>query len=523
MTSVRPNRSAGILLHPTCLPGPFGIGDLGPAAYAWVDHPRPRPSRPGGRSCPLGPTGLRRLALPVLLRVRRQPQPAQPRAPGPRRPARHDDLGGRLVPGRPRRLRRGRAVQARRWCGGRGRTSSAAGPATCAGASRSSVGDTPAGSTTTPCSWPSRTPAGRAVARLAAGVLHRRDSPASNWPPAKSADDGRGLPLRPVPVLPPVGTPAPVRPRARASSSSATCRSSSPATRPTSGPTPQLFLLDERPPADASSPACRPTTSAGPASCGATRTTTGRRCAETGLRLVGRPARGDAASMVDLVRLDHFRGFEAAWEVPAGKTTAERRRSGCTGPGRTCSRRLRTELGGPAADRRGPGRDHAGGGRPARRSSACRACGSCSSRSTSRTNPFLPHNYGATAWSTPGTHDNDTTRGWYATAPETESDYRPPLHRPGRRRRRLGPDPPGVGDRRRLRHRPAAGRARPGDRGADELARDGRRELALTGIGRRGLQRPRLEPAPGADRGLRPGLRPEQKATTNYTNKDRRQ
>jgi 4-alpha-glucanotransferase len=30
-------RSAGLLLHPTSLPGPYGIGDLGPEAYAWVD------------------------------------------------------------------------------------------------------------------------------------------------------------------------------------------------------------------------------------------------------------------------------------------------------------------------------------------------------------------------------------------------------------------------------------------------------------------------------------------------------
>ncbi len=30
-------RSSGILLHPTSLPGPFGIGDLGPAAYRFVD------------------------------------------------------------------------------------------------------------------------------------------------------------------------------------------------------------------------------------------------------------------------------------------------------------------------------------------------------------------------------------------------------------------------------------------------------------------------------------------------------
>ena len=30
-------RSGGILLHPTSLPGPYGIGDLGPQAYRFVD------------------------------------------------------------------------------------------------------------------------------------------------------------------------------------------------------------------------------------------------------------------------------------------------------------------------------------------------------------------------------------------------------------------------------------------------------------------------------------------------------
>ncbi len=30
-------RSSGILLHPTCLPTAYGIGDLGPAAYRFVD------------------------------------------------------------------------------------------------------------------------------------------------------------------------------------------------------------------------------------------------------------------------------------------------------------------------------------------------------------------------------------------------------------------------------------------------------------------------------------------------------
>src|SRR5580658_5082350 len=30
-------RSSGILLHPTSLPGPFGVGDLGPESYRFAD------------------------------------------------------------------------------------------------------------------------------------------------------------------------------------------------------------------------------------------------------------------------------------------------------------------------------------------------------------------------------------------------------------------------------------------------------------------------------------------------------
>lgn len=30
-------RASGILLHPTCLPSKFGIGDLGNSAYEFVD------------------------------------------------------------------------------------------------------------------------------------------------------------------------------------------------------------------------------------------------------------------------------------------------------------------------------------------------------------------------------------------------------------------------------------------------------------------------------------------------------
>lgn len=35
--SATPTRSSGVLLHVTSLPGPFGVGDLGPAAREWID------------------------------------------------------------------------------------------------------------------------------------------------------------------------------------------------------------------------------------------------------------------------------------------------------------------------------------------------------------------------------------------------------------------------------------------------------------------------------------------------------
>jgi 4-alpha-glucanotransferase len=49
-------RASGVILHPTSLPGPHGIGDLGPAAYRWVDVLAE--SGTGlWQVLPLGPTG----------------------------------------------------------------------------------------------------------------------------------------------------------------------------------------------------------------------------------------------------------------------------------------------------------------------------------------------------------------------------------------------------------------------------------------------------------------------------------
>jgi len=50
------DRNAGILLHPTSLPGPFGIGDLGPRAHEWVEF-LGRAGCAWWQVLPLGPTG----------------------------------------------------------------------------------------------------------------------------------------------------------------------------------------------------------------------------------------------------------------------------------------------------------------------------------------------------------------------------------------------------------------------------------------------------------------------------------
>lgn len=49
-------RASGILLHPTCLPGPYGIGDLGPAAYRFLDYLEAA-GQHLWQVLPLGPTG----------------------------------------------------------------------------------------------------------------------------------------------------------------------------------------------------------------------------------------------------------------------------------------------------------------------------------------------------------------------------------------------------------------------------------------------------------------------------------
>lgn len=49
-------RSSGVLLHPTSLPGPYGVGDLGPAAHHWIEM-LAETGTGVWQLLPLGPTG----------------------------------------------------------------------------------------------------------------------------------------------------------------------------------------------------------------------------------------------------------------------------------------------------------------------------------------------------------------------------------------------------------------------------------------------------------------------------------
>ena len=133
-----------------------------------------RHRRPGARGVALGglprrgraeavagpaarPHRLRRLALPVLLGLRREPVPREPRAAARGRPAGAGGPRGRArVPRRPRGLRPGDRVEARDPGARPTRASRRAPPRACARTTRPSAAHRRAGSRTSRSSWRSR-------------------------------------------------------------------------------------------------------------------------------------------------------------------------------------------------------------------------------------------------------------------------------------------------------------------------------------------------------------------------------
>lgn len=129
-----------------------------------------------------------------------------------------------------------------------------------------------------------------------------------------------------------------------------------------------------------------------------------------------------ALVLFDVIRLDHFRGFAGYWEVKYGQPTAEIGRW-VKGPGAHFFSAIKKafpdlpiiaeDLGEITPDVielreqfRLPGMkilQFAFGSTPA--------------------DPFLPHNYIRNCVAYSGTHDNDTSAGWYANTPEKERDF----------------------------------------------------------------------------------------------------
>jgi 4-alpha-glucanotransferase len=119
----------------------------------------------------------------------------------------------------------------------------------------------------------------------------------------------------------------------------------------------------------------------------------------------------------DLVRLDHFRGFESYWAVPASATDASAG-SWRPGPGEKLFRAVRAALGDVAilAEDLGVITEEVNKLREAVAIPGMKVLQFAFSEEDS---PHAPHRHVRDAVVYTGTHDNDTARGWYAAlAPE---------------------------------------------------------------------------------------------------------
>jgi 4-alpha-glucanotransferase len=127
-------------------------------------------------------------------------------------------------------------------------------------------------------------------------------------------------------------------------------------------------------------------------------------------------------SLVDIVRIDHFRGFAASWEIPATEETAVKGRW-VPGPGAALFDAVQARLGAcpiiaedlgvitPDVEALRVGLDLPG------MSVLQFAFGGDAA------NLYLPHNHTRDLVVYTGTHDNDTTAGWWASLDDTTREH----------------------------------------------------------------------------------------------------
>ena len=126
--------------------------------------------------------------------------------------------------------------------------------------------------------------------------------------------------------------------------------------------------------------------------------------------------------MVDVVRIDHFRGLEAFYEIPGGAEDARHGRW-APGPSDRLLAALRDSLGGLPfiAEDLGVITPEVTALRD-RFSLAGMRVLQFAFGNADGDDPFKPHNYGPNAVAYTGTHDNDTTVGWFEGGGAVDAD-----------------------------------------------------------------------------------------------------
>ncbi len=124
--------------------------------------------------------------------------------------------------------------------------------------------------------------------------------------------------------------------------------------------------------------------------------------------------------LVDYMRIDHFRGFEAYWQIPASEPTAIKG-AWVKGPGAPFFYALRAALGHLPIIAEDLGVITAGVEK-LRDDFCLPGMKVLQFAFSDPANPFLPHNHPPNCIVYTGTHDNNTTRGWWET--ETDSGAR---------------------------------------------------------------------------------------------------
>ena len=123
--------------------------------------------------------------------------------------------------------------------------------------------------------------------------------------------------------------------------------------------------------------------------------------------------------LYDIIRIDHFRGFAASWEVPASEATAINGQW-VDGPGAALFDALESALGKAPIIA-----EDLGIITPDVEELRDRFCFPGMkilhfAFDSGPDNPYLPHNHVQKSVVYTGTHDNDTTAGWFAKLPERE-------------------------------------------------------------------------------------------------------